>query len=65
MWTSNNTHCHFTHEHVTKGPNHSANLATDRSPVEEPAPSDAKASSAAVRPGTSFQDALQQAVEGD
>ena len=65
MWTSNNTHCHFTHEHVTKGSNHSANLATDRSPVEEPAPSDSDASSAAVRPGTSFQDALQQAAEGN
>ena len=66
MWTSNNTHCHFTHEHVSRGPGQgqSANLATDRTPVEEPPPEEQESSSA-VRPGTSFQDALQQAVEGN
>ena len=66
MWTSNVTHCHFTHEHVVRNPGQSANLATDRTPVEEPEPAESdSSSSAAVRPGTTFQDALQQAAEGN
>ncbi len=65
MWTSNNTNCHFTHEHVNKEVSQAnANLATDRTPIEEPA-SDAVESDSAVRPGTSFSDALQHAVEGE
>ena len=51
---------------MAKGPNHSANLATDRTPAEELAPPESDSSSfAAVCPGTSFQDALQQAAEGN
>ena len=67
MWTSNVNQIHFTHQHVNRGQNqHNANLATDRTPVEDPPPEDASsAPSSAVRPELSFSDALQHAAEGN
>ena len=66
MWTSSSTNLHFTHQHDAIFPDGGtqANLATDRTPVEEHSP-EASESNSGVRAGTSFSDALQQAAEGN
>ena len=66
MWTSSNAHLHFTHQHDAKYPRDGgahANLATDRTPVDD-YPDVPSEPSAEVRPGVSFSDALQEAAEG-
>ncbi len=69
MWTSHVNQIHFTpHQHVNRSGNgnkHGANLATDRTPEESPPEDAAPESSAAVRPETSFSEALQHAAEGN
>ncbi len=65
MWTSSNTTLHHTHQHdaLFNRDGDQANLATDRSPVEEGTPEEP--SDSRVRPDVSFSDALQIAAEGN